>query len=237
MGELAAKNLVDNGAGEVLVVNRTRERAEALASRIGGTGMGWDGLVEAVRRSDIVITSTGAPTAVFQQDMVASVMRGRRHRPLFFVDIAVPRDVDPDVAEVENVFIYDIDDLQAVVQANSKERGKEVCRVEAIVQEETAHFISWLHCQDVIPTIVALRERLEWIRHAELERHAGRLKLGERELAGVDALTEAIVNKILHMPTVRLKAQANDGACGLYVDAVRELFDLQGDDPTKEVHR
>ena len=237
MGELAAKNLVDNGAGEVLVVNRTRERAEALASRIGGTGMGWDGLDEAVRRSDIVITSTGAPTAVFQQDMVASVMRGRRHRPLFFVDIAVPRDVDPDVAEVENVFIYDIDDLQAVVQANLKEREKEVCRVEAIVQEETAHFISWLHCQDVIPTIVALRERLERIRHAELERHAGRLKLGERELAGVDALTEAIVNKILHMPTVRLKTQANDGACGLYVDAVRELFDLQGDDPTKEVHR
>ncbi|HEX2924228.1 MAG TPA: glutamyl-tRNA reductase, partial [Chloroflexota bacterium] len=228
MAELAAKNLADNGVGRILVVNRTRERAVELAARFGGTGLGWGDLPSALIKSDIVITSTGSQAAIFNQEMVAPIMRVRR-QPLLLVDIAVPRDVDPEVGEIEDVFLYDIDDLQGVVEANLKEREKEVCCVEAIVQEEAAGFASWLHCQDVIPTIVALRERVEQIRRSEVERHVGRLKLSERELAGVDALTEAIINKILHMPTVRLKAQANDGACGLYVDAVRELFDLQGD--------
>ncbi len=226
MAELAAKNLVDNGVGEILVVNRTRERALDLAARFGGTGLGWEQLPEALGRADIVITSTGSPTALFDREMVAPIVRLRGRRPLFFIDIAVPRDVDPGVAEIENVFLHDIDDLQSVVQANLREREKEACRVESIVREETGSFVAWLRCQDVIPTIVALRERVEQIRRREVERQAGRLKLGDREMAGVEALTEALVNKILHLPTVRLKAQAQDGACGLYVDAVRELFDL-----------
>lgn len=226
MSELTAKNLVDNGVGSILVVNRTRERAQELAARFGGTALGWDSMGEALLRADIVITSTGSSSTIFGPDLVGAVLRDRRGRPLFLVDIAVPRDVDPAVGQMENVFLYDIDDLQSAVAANLREREKEIGKVQAIVDEEAATFVAWLRCQEVVPTIVALRDRLEQIRQGELARYGARLSLGERERNAVEALTQAMVNKILHGPTVRLKAQANDGACGLYVDAVRALFDL-----------
>lgn len=231
MGELAARNLVDNGVKTILVANRTRERAEELAASFGGRVVGWESLGDALSSSDIVITSTGSPRPVFQPALVESAMRRREGRPLFFVDIAVPRDVDPAVGRLENVHLYDIDDLQSVVEANLREREKEVVKVQAIIEEEVRGFVSWLRCQDVIPTIVALRERLEQIRATELARHCSKLKLSERDRNTIEALTQAIVNKVLHTPTVRLKAQANDGACGLYVDAVRELFDLDDSSP------
>ncbi len=227
MSELTAKNLVDNGAGRLMVVNRSWERSQELAGRFGGTAVPWDAMGEALLGADIVITSTGASTALFGPDLVGGVMGDRRGRPLFFIDIAVPRDVDPAVGALENVHLYDIDDLQSVVEANLREREREVAGVQAIVEEETAGFVSWLRCQEVVPTLVALRDRLEQIRQGEMARYGGKLNLEERERQAVDAMTQAIVNKILHMPTVRLKAQANDGACGLYVDAVKELFDLE----------
>lgn len=227
MSELTAKNLVDNGVRRILVVNRTRERAEEMAARFGGRAMGWDLIGEALRLSDIVITSTGSPHAIFRPDMMGAAMRARKQRPLFFVDIAVPRDVDPAVGAMENVFLYDIDDLQSVVAANLKEREKEAVKVEAIIEEEARNFGSWLRSLEVVPTIVALRERLEQIRQAELARYGGRLNLSDRDRNTVDALTQAIVNKILHTPTVRLKAEADNGERGIYVDAVRELFDLR----------
>lgn len=158
-----------------------------------------------------------------------SAMAARSGRPLVFIDIAVPRDVDPSVRKVGNVHLYDIDDLEGVVAANLREREKEVAKVQAIIDEELGDFVAWMRCQEVIPTVVALRERLERIRRSEMAKHKGRLSLSERDRNVVEAMTQAIVNKILHTPTVRLKAQANDGACGLYLDALKELFDLEGD--------
>lgn len=227
MAELAAKNLVDNGVGRIVVVNRTRSRAEALASRFGGLALGWESMAEAVAGADIVVTSTGAPEPLFLPEAVEAAVRSRRHRPLFFIDIAVPRDVHPDVGGIDNVFLYDIDDLRSVVDANLRERQKEVPRVGEIIDEEVCGFVAWLRCQEVVPTIVSLRDRLEGIRRAELARCHGKLSLGDRDRNTVEALTQAIVNKILHTPTIRLKGQATDGSCGLYVDAVKELFDLE----------
>ncbi len=226
MSELTAKNLVDNGAGTLLVINRTWERARELAGRFGGTALPWDSIGEALLRSDIVISSTGSSRVLFGPDLACPVMRDRQGKPLFFIDIAVPRDVDPAVRGIEGVHLYDIDDLQSVVEANLREREREVPKVQAIVDEETESFVAWLRCQEVVPTLVALRDRLEQIREGELARYGGKLRLDERERNAVEALTQAIVNKILHTPTVRLKAQANDGACGLYVDALKDLFDL-----------
>ncbi len=226
MGELTAKNLLDNGVRRVMVANRTRERALDLVDRIGGTAIPWDSLELALSESDIVITSTGAAHTIFRPDMVASAILGRAGRPLFLVDIAVPRDVDPAVGALDGVHLYDIDDLQSVVTANLREREKEVSRVRAMVDEEASGFVARLRSLEVVPTIAALRKKAEEIRRAELERYDGRLSRDPRERNAIEALTQAIVNKILHSPTVRLKAQAGDGACGLYVDAIKELFDL-----------
>jgi len=227
MGELTAKNLVDNGVRRILVVNRTRGRAEELAARFGGTAVGWESMEEALGAADIVITSTGSPDPVFDVPLLGCTMEARDWRPLVLVDIAVPRDVEPAVGTMRGVHLYDIDDLQEVVQSNLKEREKEVAKVQAIIDEELTDFLGWMRCQDVIPTIVSLRERLEAIRQAELAKHKGRLSLGEKDTRALDAMTQAIINKILHTPTVRLKAQANDGACGLYLDALKELFGLE----------
>lgn len=226
MGELAARNLTDNGAGALLVVNRSWDKAEELANRYGGVAVPWDDIGAALERADIVISSTASPVPVIEPGLVRPAMVRRRGRPLMIVDIAVPRDVDPAVGSIEGVHLYDIDDLQSVVKGNLKEREREVAAVEAIVQEEVAAFSSWLRCQEVVPTLVALRERLERIRRDEVERCCRRLRLDEKQRNAVEAMAQAIVNKVLHSPTVRLKEQAQDGACGLYVDAVRELFDL-----------
>lgn len=231
MGELAAKNLADNGVRRLMVANRTRERALDLVDRIGGTAIPWDSLEVALAESDIVITSTGASHTIFRTDMVASAMRARNGRPLFFVDIAVPRDVDPAVGALNGVYLYDIDDLQSVVAANLREREKEVSRVLAIVEEEVAGFAARLRSLEVVPTIAALRNKAEEIRKAEVAHYSSRMSLGSREQNAMEALTQAIVNKLLHTPMVRLKAQASDGACGLYVDAVKELFDLGDGEP------
>lgn len=226
MGELAAKNLVDNGVRRVMVANRTHERALELVARIGGTAIPWDSLGLALAESDIVITSTGSSHTIFRPELVSAAMRSRRGRSLFFVDIAVPRDVDPAVGAMDNVYLYDIDDLQSVVAANLREREKEVSRVLAIVDEEVDEFAARLRGLEVVPTIAALRKKAEEVRRLEMEHYSGRLNLGPRERNAVEALTQAIVNKLLHTPTVRLKAQASDGARGQYVDVVKELFDL-----------
>lgn len=226
MGELTAKNLVDNGAGRILVTNRTWERAKELAERFGGTAVTWESLSDTLVRADIVITSTGSPVPVFDAGLVEPAAMKKEGRPLVFIDIAVPRDVDVAVGNIANVNLYDIDDLQSVVERNLKEREDEVGKVKQIIDEELCDFVGWMRCQDVIPTIVALRERLERIRRAEMAKHGGRLALTERDRNVLEAMTQAMVNKILHTPTVRLKTQATDGACGLYLDTLKELFDL-----------
>jgi glutamyl-tRNA reductase len=227
MAELAAKNLVDNGVGKLLVVNRSAGRAAALAQQYGGEALGWERLSQALWRSDIVISSTAAPHAILRPDSVAAAMRMRRNRPLFLIDIAVPRDVDPAVGELSNVFLYDIDDLQQVIEANLEQRRREVPRVQAIVRQQAAEFMAWFHARDVAPTIVDLRRHVDGIRQAELTWALNKLDgLSERERRVLLTFSQRLVNKILHQPTVRLKEQANGRQAYRYTETLRDLFGI-----------
>jgi glutamyl-tRNA reductase len=176
---------------------------------------------------DIVISSTSAPHAIIHPDTVREAMLMRHNRPLFFIDIAVPRDIDPVVGDLPNVFLYNIDDLQTVVQTNLAYRRREIPKVEAIINQETAAFMSWFRALDAVPTIVELRQHAEGIRRAELEKALRRLEdLSDRERNIIQALTHGIVNKILHQPTIRLKDHANSRDGYHYTEVVRDLFGL-----------
>ncbi len=227
MSELTAKHLVCNGVREVLVANRTYERARDLAARFSGEAIPFEELFERMRDVDIVISSTAAPGYVVSKADVVAVMRGRGGRPLFLIDIALPRDIDPEANELADVFLYDIDDLNGVVEANLEERMREAKRAEAIIEEEIEEFLRWRESLEVVPTVAAIRAKAEAIRQAELERALKRLGgLSEKELATIDALTCAIVNKMLHGPTARLK-QATEEADGyVLVEAARALYGL-----------
>jgi glutamyl-tRNA reductase len=228
MAELAAKNLVDHGAGHLLVVNRSAGRAATLAKQFGGEALGWDRLTQALGRSDIVITSTSAPHAILRPDKVAAAMRVRRNRPLFLIDIAVPRDVDPAVGELTNVFLYDIDDLQQVVAANLEQRQREVPRVQAIVHQEVADFMAWFQARDVVPTIIDLRRHLESIRESELAWALQKLdSLSEQEREVILAFSQRLTNKILHQPTIYLKQHADSREVYRYTETLRDLFGIE----------
>ncbi|MCL5266440.1 MAG: glutamyl-tRNA reductase [Chloroflexi bacterium] len=227
MGKLTARTLLDNGASSMLVMNRTFQRAQDLAARFGGNPIEFEKMAEALALADIVITSTGAPEYIIRADEVKQAMRQRRNRPVFFVDIAVPRDIDPQVDKIENAYLYNIDDLQAVCEANMREREKEARKVEAIVEAEAAKYMSWYHTLDVVPTITALYGKAEAIRQAELARMMPKLgNLSERDREKINALTVAIVNKLLHQPITRLKSHSNGHSSDEYARALRELFDL-----------
>lgn len=230
MAEVAAKNLVDHGVGRLVVVNRSPGRAASLAERFGGEALGWDRLTQALWGADIVISSTAAPHAILHSEAVATAMRMRHNRPLFIIDIAVPRDVEPAVGDLSNVFLYDIDDLQRVVDANLEQRRREIPRVQAIIQAEVADFMSWFRSLDVVPTIVDLRRHVERIRETELKRAMQRLgHLSEQEQNVILALSQRLVNKILHQPTVRLKQHANGREAYRYAEALRDLFGLSAE--------
>jgi len=227
--EQTLKNLVDNGVTEVTVINRTRHRAEAMASWCNGRVLAFDRVAQALSHTDIVISSTAAPHPVIRRDAVEQAMGWRDQRPLLLIDIAVPRDVDPAVSQIGNVHLYDIDDLERVAQANRQRRQREVPKVEAIVQEELADFMAWFQSLYVLPTITELREWAHDIRQSELEQALRRLpSLSERQQAIVEALSQRIVNKLLHVPTVNLKERANGHDGHLYALALRELFALEG---------
>jgi glutamyl-tRNA reductase len=229
MAELAAKNLVDHGVGGLLVVNRSAGRAASLAKRFDGEALGWDRLTHGLCQADIVISSTAAPFAILRTEAVPAAMHLRRNRPLFIIDIAVPRDVDPAVGEIMNVFLYDIDDLQQVIQANLAQRRREVPRVQAIIQEEVAGFLAWFRARDVVPAIVDLRQHVDHIRETELEWALQKLEhLSDRELNIVLAFSRRLVNKILHQPTIRLKRHANGREAYHYAEALRDLFGIGG---------
>jgi glutamyl-tRNA reductase len=180
--------------------------------------------------ADIVVTSTGAPEPIITRDAVRKATHRRRSRPLFFVDIAVPRDVDPAVNDLENVFRYDIDDLRQVIEANRREREREAQRAELLVKHEVDRFVAGRHDREVIPTIVSLRERLESIRRAEVAKALGRLPDASEETREVmEALSSAIVNKILHAPITKLRESSRSGHGGSWTAFVHELFGLRRD--------
>jgi len=228
--ELTAVHLKAQGIERILVANRTFETSEGLAHSVGGQAVRFDDLEEHLAAADIVVSSTSAPHYVITRDLVERALKHRRKRPIFFIDIAVPRDLDPEINRVRNAYLYDIDDLQHVVEHNRHEREKDAKHAERIVDEELRSVNDWLRSLEVVPTIATLRESVERIRRGELERLGNKLgDLTVDQRARVDMLTTSIVNKILHMPTVKMKEVAGSNDCYLYVDAVRTLFDLTDD--------
>jgi len=221
IGELAAANLSSRGARIAYVANRSVENAHELAHRFGAEPIALSAIGERIAGVDVVVSSTSAPELVLR----ASEVPARRRRPLFFIDIAVPRDLDGAIAGLEGCFLYDIDDLEAVVAETLAGRRIEAEQAEHFVAEEAARFQSWRASLDVVPAIASLRARAEQIRSAELAKVNGRVSEDERRT--LESVTSQILNKLLHLPTVRMKeaAVSSDGAA--YADAVRHLFGLE----------
>jgi len=229
MCELSARHLLAHGAEHIYVANRTFDRAAALAKKFNGEAIPFDQLYETVPRADIVISSTGAPHAIFRKEHGERFLSRRRNRPMFFIDIAVPRDIDPEMNKLDGIFVYDIDDLQQVVTSHVADRRVEADRAEAIVQMEVDKFQGRLQTLDVVPTIVSLQEHLETVRQAEIDRVRGRLGTltPEQELA-VEALSRGIINKIMHTPITTLKSAARESSeVTTVIDLVRKLFGLR----------
>jgi glutamyl-tRNA reductase len=235
MAELAAEHLISNGVERIVVANRTLERALALARRFNGSTVPWEELVEELRKTDIIISSTGSPEPILNAGQVRKRMRARRNRPLFFIDIAVPRDIDPDVNRIDNVYLYNIDDLQGIVEINRAERIKEAARAEHIISAEALKFDAWLRTLEVVPTIVSLREKAEQIRKAEIHKTLSQLdSLSGGEIEAINVLTRSVVNKLLHDPILFLKRISTRSRKDSYLDVARKLFHLDEDQPETE---
>lgn len=228
MSELAARHLRRSGAPAVFVANRTYEKAVELASRFEGRPVPFEQLFEFLPHVDIVISSTGAHAYIITRPRAEALMAARKNRPMFLIDIAVPRDIDPEVNKIDNLFVYDIDDLQQVADSNKREREREAERAEAIVDEEVASMMARLKAHEIAPTIVSLQSELDRIRRAEMERHRQRLgSLTPEQQRAVDELTRGIINKIAHTPISQLKSLANHPD-GLHViDVVKRVFNLK----------
>ncbi len=236
MSELTAKHLVANGVKRVLVANRTYERAEELAEKFDGEAIRYDDMFDRMREADIVISSTAATHYVITKDRVAKASKQRRD-PLFLIDIAVPRDIDPACGSVSDVFLYDIDDLNGVVSSNLEERMAEAKRAEVIIEEEMNEFEHWLESLEVVPTVAAIRAKAEAVRIEELEKALKRLNgLSEKDVKTIEALTSAITNKMLHGPTARLKQAAGEKDGYAYVETARFLYGLDSNPEGKNPH-
>ncbi|OGW08353.1 MAG: glutamyl-tRNA reductase [Nitrospinae bacterium RIFCSPLOWO2_12_39_15] len=227
MAELAARHLLSNGSKSILVSNRTFDRAVELARGFKGSAIRFESIEDELLRTDIVISSTGAPHFIIKKNMIERVIHQRRNRPMFFIDIAFPRDVEPAINEIENVYLYNIDDLQNVVTANIKERERESQKATEIIRKEVGQFLNWLDGLEITPTITALREKAEAIRLEELEEALSKLgTVSDKERLIIDNLSSAIVNKLLHAPTMNLKKQIESTDGHWYIKVVRNLFNL-----------
>jgi glutamyl-tRNA reductase len=212
MSELAARHLIQQGAGSILVANRTYERAVKLAQDFGGRAVRFEDLLTTADQADIIITSTGSPKHIFKREHGQKFLQRRRHRPMFFIDIAVPRDVDPEMNKVDGVFLYDIDDLQSVTASHLADRVREAESAEGIIAREVEQYQRRLQTLNVVPAIVGLQQTIEDLRLTELRRNHARLQsLTPEQQAAVDSLTRGMMNKFLHLPLQALKAAARDG--------------------------
>jgi glutamyl-tRNA reductase len=227
MSEVAARQMTRDGARATVLGGRTLGRAEQLAAALGGRAAPLEALRSEMTRVDVVISGTGAPGLVIRREDVAAAQDERRHRPLFLIDIAVPRDIEPAAGKVEGVFLYDLDDLRSVAEANLRERRKEAASAEVILEEEIQDFLEWRRSLDIVPLLVELRGRADEIRRSELDRARRRLgPLTSEQEKALDALTSGIVNKLLHLPTVELKKMASHRHHAEHVGLVRRLFGL-----------
>ena len=229
MSELTAQHLVENGASKVIVANRTYERAVTIAQRFDGLPLAYDESLNFLVDADIVISSTDAPQYLIQRKPLAEVMRKRKHRHMFLIDIAVPRDIDPEVSKIENAFLYNIDDLDAVVASNIEDRQREAEIAGRIVEEEANGFYSQLQLLKVTPTIKALNQQFQRVAEKELQACFKRAELSPEQRARVESMTQAIVKKLLHQPTKNLRQKTNDVDAEhiQYVQALQELFALE----------
>jgi glutamyl-tRNA reductase len=240
MGKLTAQHMKSQGVRQVTIVSRTIAHAAQTADVIGGAiAARWEDMDAALSASDIVITATGAATPILTKAHIESVMRPRRGRPLFIIDIAMPRDVEPAAGEIEQVFLYNIDDLQASVRENLARRASEVARAEAIVDEELEKFATWLRSRGVIPTVVALRQAFESIRRAEIERLEFKLSglpadVRNEARARVDEITHLLVEKLLLTPTEQLKSLADPETAATYAEAITRVFGLDDAEQTND---
>ncbi len=229
MAELAAQHLKTNGIDDLIVANRTLERAIELSKALGGKAVSLEELEDMLVDVDIVISSTGAPGLVIKKEQVKRIMRPRRHRLLFFIDIAVPRDIDPDINEIDNVYLFDIDELKEVVEENKAERKKEAIRAERIVEAEVIKFKSWMKSLDIIPIIKKLQEKAESVRQKELRKTLKNLKgLNDKEKKAIEKLSMSLVNKILHDPIIFIKKGSSEKQRDEALAMVCRIFGLNG---------
>lgn len=234
MSELALKHLKQAGCGEVMIANRSQERAEELAARLGGRPRSLSDLDLLLERADIVVSSTAAPGYVITARDVEQALKRRRGRQLVLVDLAVPRDVDPAVDSLHGVFSFNVDDLQRVTEENIKERQREAQAAENLISGEVGQFSSWRKSLGVVPTIVSLREKITGLAQNETEKALASLShLPDKDKKAVEALMRSFVNKVLHEPTSQLK-QASDEDAGRLAEAARLLFNLSSEPPPKE---
>jgi glutamyl-tRNA reductase len=229
MSELAARHLIKHGGDQIFVANRTHERAIQMAADFQGVPVDFDDIGESLREVDIVISSTGAPGYILTYDMIAVVLKRRKNRLLFLIDIAVPRDIDPRAGDIDNVYLYNMDNLQDIADDNMQIRRGEAEKGELIVAAEADRYIEWFNTLTVVPTIVSLKEKAVGIINLELERSGGWLRnLRDEDREAVEIMANAIANKILHDPVTCLKEESQEGSALAYVAAIRRLFRLDG---------
>ena len=227
MAELAAKHLISYGVKTIYVTSRTYERAANLARTLNGSALDFEAFKNELHRADIVITSTSAPNFIIKKDIVEKAIHKRKNKPIFFIDIAVPRDIEPDVNNLENVYLYDIDDLQVVVSANIKEREKEAENAMNFISQEVTKFNNWVGALDAVPTIVEIRKKAENIRKQEIEKTLKKIShLSEDDKQLLRQMSSSMINKILHKPTIKLKQKTQSEDGHVYLKAIRHLFHL-----------
>ena len=227
MAELAVEHLIRNRSGQIYVANRTFERGVELAGQYNGTPIRFEEVPDYLGKVDIVISSTGAQDYVVRKPQVKAVMRERRNRPIFFIDIAVPRDIDPDINSLNNVYVYDIDDLNGVIDENMEDRNREAVKAERIIDEAVIHYRQWFQNLRVVPTIKALRRKVGTMAREEVQKtlqHLGHLSAEDQH--AIERMTHALVNKILHDPTQFLKSNGCQGDRTESLDTARKLFGL-----------
>jgi glutamyl-tRNA reductase len=227
MSELTARHLMSHGVRQLLIANRGVGRAMDLAERLQGQGLALAELPTYLSRADIVVSSTGSPHPIIGKAEVQSALKLRKNRPMFFIDIAVPRDIDPAVNELDNVYLYDIDDLRHVVEENLKARQREAVLAEAMIKREVDDVMRWFDEQKVVPAVIGLRRKAETIRNQELEKLFAKLgPLSEADRGAIEAMASSIINKLLHTPIVRLKQESQSTGGMGYLQALRDLFSL-----------
>jgi glutamyl-tRNA reductase len=228
MAELAVEHLIRNRAGTITVANRTFARGVELAERFGGSAIKFEEIIDCIKEVDIIISSTGATGYVLHKEQIKEAMKIRRNRSLFFIDIAVPRDIDPAINRINNAYVYDIDDLKGIVNGNIEDRQREAVKAQRIIDEAVIGFLKWYATLAVVPTIVSLRGKVEALARQELEKTMGALNhLSETDKRAIERMTGALVNKILHEPTDFLKRDGCHGNKSAALELTRKLFNLE----------